>query len=177
MSEHLIISKPKPGSYPEYFEQYINIVPSDDLLAYFLSQKESVASLASSLSEDQLLYKYAEGKWSVKDLLCHVIDTERIYNYRALCIARGDKTDLPGFTENDYAIEAHADKRSKESLIAEYNAVRSSTIELFKSFDEAMLDREGLADHTKRSVRAMGYIAAGHELHHLNVVKERYLGM
>lgn len=175
MSERLIISKPKLGTYPEYFEQYINIVPSDDLLAYFLSQKETVASLAASLTEGELLYKYAEGKWSVKDVFAHVIDTERIFNYRTLCIARGDKTDLPGFAENEYAVEAHADKRSKESLIAEYNAVRSSTIELFKSFDEVMLDREGLADHTKRSVRAMGYIAAGHELHHLNVIRERYI--
>lgn len=175
MNEHLIISKPKPGSYPEYFEQYVNIVPADDLLGYFLSQKETVASLASSLSEDELLYKYAEGKWSVKDIFCHVIDCERIFNYRTLCIARGDQTDLPGFEENDYAREAYADRRSKESIIAEYNAVRSSTIELFKSFDEALLDRSGLADSRKRSVRAMGYIAAGHELHHLNVVRERYL--
>ena len=174
MKEHLVITPPKPDEYPEYFDHYIRLVPSKDLLGYFNTQPLSVSSLASTLSEDQLLYRYAEGKWSIKDIFCHVIDCERIYNYRALCIARGDATDLPAFEENDYAREAHADRRDIADIIAEYNAVRASTIELFKSFDETMLNRSGLADSRRRSVRSMGYIAAGHEIHHLNVIKERY---
>jgi uncharacterized damage-inducible protein DinB len=175
MNGHLPISPPKPGEYTVNFEQYITLVPSNDLLAYFDTQKESIASVTANLREEQLLYRYAEGKWSVKDICCHVIDCERIYNYRALCIARGDKTDLPAFEENDFAREAHADRRTIADIVAEYRAVRSSTIELFRNFDEEMLGRSGLADSRRRSVRSMGYIAAGHEIHHLNVIRERYL--
>jgi len=175
MTNHLIISHPREGEYPEYLEQYIELVPSNDLLEYFDTQKESIASVVANCTEEQLLYRYDEGKWSIKDICCHVIDTERVYNYRALCIARGDKTEFPGFEENDYARNAHADRRDIADIIAEYNAVRTTTILLFKSFDEEMLDRQGLADTRRRSVRAMGYIAAGHELHHVNVIKERYL--
>jgi uncharacterized damage-inducible protein DinB len=175
MNKHLIISPPKSDEYPEEFDQYIELVPSDDLLQYFNTQQLSVASLVAGLSEDQLLYRYAEGKWSVKDIFCHLIDCERIYNYRALCIARGDKTAFPGFEENDYVATAHADSRDITSIVAEYKAVRSATIELYKSFDDLMLLRSGIANNSKRSVRAIGYSLAGHELHHLNVIKERYL--
>ncbi|MDP4221144.1 MAG: DinB family protein [Bacteroidota bacterium] len=175
MSDHLIIAPPKPQEYPASFEQYIKLVPSKDLLSYFESQKESVASIAVNLSEEQLLYRYAEGKWSIKDICSHVIDCERVYNYRALCIARGDKMDLPAFDENEYARQAHADLRDIADIISEYRAVRASTIELYKSFTADMLDRMGSADSRKRSVRSMGYIAAGHELHHISVIKEKYL--
>jgi uncharacterized damage-inducible protein DinB len=175
MKEHLVIAPPTPDEYPEYFDHYIRLVPSDDLLVYFQTQALSVSSVAGTLSEDQLRFRYAEGKWSIKDIFCHLIDCERIYDYRALCIARGDKTDLPAFEENEYAKEANADRREISDIVAEYKAVRASTIELFKSFDETMLNRSGLADSRRRSVRSMGYIAAGHEIHHLNVIKERYL--
>ena len=175
MSEHRIISKPKAGSYPEEAELYIRVVPSNDLLGYFDSQKESVATVAAGLSEDQLLYRYAKGKWSVKDIFSHITDCERIYCYRSLCIARGEKQSLPGFEENDYAREANADKRNIESIISEYKTVRASTIELFKSFTDEMLNRVGIANESPRSIRAMGYITAGHEIHHLNVIKERYI--
>ena len=166
---------PEPAEYPEDFKQYIMLVPGEDLLDYLTTQTHSVSSMASSLSEDQLLYRYAEGKWSIKDIFCHLIDCERIYNYRALCIARGEKIALPGFEENDYAATANADLRDISSIVAEYKAVRAASIELFKSFDEAMLLNSGIANNSKRSVRAIGYSLAGHELHHLNVIKERYL--
>ncbi|MFI5263985.1 MAG: DinB family protein, partial [Candidatus Kapaibacterium sp.] len=91
MKKHLIIAHPKSGEYPEYLSQYITLVPSNDLLNYFDTQKESIASVAAQCTEEQLVYRYVKGKWSIKDICCHVIDTERIYNYRALCIARGDK--------------------------------------------------------------------------------------
>jgi uncharacterized damage-inducible protein DinB len=175
MKNYPLISHPSQDEYPEYFDQYIKLVPTDDLLDYFDSQKESVATLAATLTNDQLLYRYAEGKWSVKDIFNHIIDCERIYNYRALCIARQDKTDLPAFEENDYAREAYADRRETTDIIAEYNAVRAATIQLFRSFDESMLSHTGLSDGRRRSVRAMGYIAAGHEIHHLRVIREKYL--
>ncbi len=175
MNEHLIITPPGPDEYPEEFDHYVRLVPSQDLLGYFNTQTLSVSSLAATLSEDRLAYRYAEGKWSVKDIFCHLIDCERIYDYRALCISRGDKMELPGFEENDYAAAAHADSRDIRSIVAEYKAVRAATVELFRSFDEAMLLRSGIANNSKRTVRAIGYSLAGHELHHLNVIKERYL--
>jgi hypothetical protein len=173
--KNLVISKPTPDEYPADFDHYVKLVPSNDLLAYFDSQKESVASLASTLTEDKLHYRYAPGKWSIKDIFGHLIDCERIYSYRALCIARGEKLPLPGFEENDYAREAHADKRDKTNIIADYETVRAATISLFKGFDEEMLLRKGIANGAPRSVRTLGYLAAGHELHHLGVIKERYL--
>jgi hypothetical protein len=175
MKDHLFISRPEPSEYPEDLKHYIALAPGNDLLAYFDSQTLSVASLAGTLSEEQLLYRYAEGKWSVKDVFCHLIDCERIYDYRALCIARGDTTNLPGFEENDYAKTAHADKRDIHEIIAEYHSVRASSIELFKSFDEKIILRSGIANNSARTVRAIGYSLAGHEIHHLNVIKERYL--
>lgn len=175
MRKHLLISRPEPAEYPNELNQYISLVPGNDLLEYFDTQTLSIASLASTLSEEQLLFRYAEGKWSVKDIFCHLIDCERIYNYRALCIARGDKTELPGFEENDYAKTAHADARNIDGIITEYKSVRASSIELFKSFDDKILLRSGIANGSMRSVRATGYSLAGHEIHHLNVIKERYL--
>jgi hypothetical protein len=175
MKEHMIISRPESGEYPKDFSQYIKLVPGDDLFGYFDKQTLSVSSLAGTLSQDQLLYRYAEGKWSIKDVFCHIIDCERIYDYRALCIARADKTELPGFEENDYAKTAHADLRKIGDIISEYTAVRAASIELFRSFDEVMLRRSGIANGSLRSVRAIGYSLAGHEIHHLNVINERYL--
>lgn len=175
MTSHSIISPPETGEYPASSSEYLALVPSDDLLGYFDIQSESVATIAAGLTEGQLLYRYAEGKWSIKDIFNHVIDCERIYCYRALSIARGEKVTLPGFDENDYAREAKSDKRDIRDIVAEYKAVRAATIQLFKSFDPQVLDRIGVANNAKRSVRSLGYLAAGHELHHLNVIKERYL--
>lgn len=169
------ISRPSADEYPVEFDTYIKLVPSENLLEYFRNQKESIASIAAPLHEEKLLYRYAPGKWSIKDVFTHMIDCERIYCYRALCIARGEHKPLPGFEENDYAKFARADNRTKENIINEYKLVRASTISLFESFDEEMLNRIGIANDTKRSVRSIGYLAAGHEIHHLNVVKERYL--
>jgi len=175
MIQHQIISRPGSGEYPEEFDQYIKLVPGNDLLGYFDSQTLSITSLAGVLSEEQLLYRYAQGKWSIKDIFCHMIDCERIYDYRALCIARGDTTALPGFEENDYAKTAKADDRKINDIIIEYKAVRAASITLFKSFDESMLLQTGIANNSVRSVRAIGYSLAGHEIHHLNVINQRYL--
>jgi uncharacterized damage-inducible protein DinB len=171
----MIISHPKEGEYTPYLGAYIKLVPGNDLINYFVTQQESVATIATSLSDEKLNHRYGEGKWSIKGVFSHLIDTERIFAYRALTIARADKTELPGFEENDYVITANADDRNGADIIADYTASRRSTIELFKSFDATMLDRIGIANGTARSARAMGYAIAGHEIHHLRVIKERYL--
>ena len=117
MKKNLIISKPTESEYPKGFGLYMELVPSNDLLDYFAHPSESIAALAPALTEAQLLYRYASGKWSVKDIFAHVIDCERIYCYRALCIARGETQALPGFEENDYARQAKADERGASSHI------------------------------------------------------------
>lgn len=173
--KQLMIRRPSSDEYAPYYHRYVTLVPEEDLIGYFHSQKESIASLLESLSDEKLLYRYAEGKWSIKDVAQHVIDAERIFGYRALTIARADTNTLPGFEENDCAVTAHADDRSGKSLVDEFNAVRASTLSLFNSFSEDALVRKGVANAQPVSVRGLGYVIAGHELHHLGVIKERYL--
>ena len=120
-------------------------------------------------------FRYAEGKWTIKDIILHLIDAERIFAYRALRIARNDNTALPGFEENDYVVAANANNREYESLLAEYETVRNATISLFETFSSEDLLRLGTASNNSVSVRAIGYIMLGHELHHKNVILERYL--
>src|ERR1051325_11650856 len=141
MENSPLISRPEQSEYPENTEMYIKLVPTNDLLSYFSSQNESVETVAAGLTEDELLYRYGEGKWSIKDIFVHIVDCERIYGYRSLCIARGETQSLPGFEENDYARAADADKRDITSIIKEYKTVRASTIELFRSFDQDTLIR------------------------------------
>lgn len=120
-------------------------------------------------------YRYAEGKWTIKDIIQHVIDTERIFAYRALRISRNDATPLPGFEENDYVENTKANERGIQDLLAEFSAVRYATLFLFKSFSEEQLKRMGTASGTVISVRAIGFIIIGHQKHHQNVFQERYL--
>src|SRR5437764_12274335 len=136
--KNIIITKPQAGEYPNDFQHYFDLVPSNDLLSYFDSQTESVETLASSLDENELLFRYAPGKWSVKGVLAHVIDCERVYCYRALSFARGEKEPLPGFDENAYEVEAKADARNIGDIIDEYETTRAATVSLFQSFDEEM---------------------------------------
>ena len=120
-------------------------------------------------------YKYAEDKWTIKDMLLHIIDAERVFAYRALRFARADKTNLPGFEHDDYVVVANANGRIKASLLNEYNAQRESTIQLFSNFKDEMLMQIGVASGNPMSVRALGFVTAGHETHHCNIIKERYL--
>jgi uncharacterized damage-inducible protein DinB len=124
---------------------------------------------------DKFDYRYAEGKWTIKDIIQHVIDTERIFAYRALRISRNDITPLPGFEENDYVENTKANERGIQDLLAEFSAVRYATLFLFKSFSEEQLKRIGTASGTAISVRAIGFIIIGHQKHHQNVFQERYL--
>ena len=137
--------------------------------------KSAFLSLFEEIPEEKLNYAYAEGKWSLAEVLIHMIDTERIFQYRALCIARNDKTLLPGFDQDAYVPYSNAANRSINSLIAEYTAVRDSTISLFNSFDDEAIKRVGTASGSKMSVRALGFIISGHQAHHVQILRERYL--
>jgi uncharacterized damage-inducible protein DinB len=171
-----LVDKPAPGEYPDYAAMYIDLLPNDGLLLQHLQKNlQATKDLVQSLPAEKLLYRYAENKWTIKEVLVHIIDDERIYAYRALCFARGEKTPLPGFEQNDYAANSGANERDVNNIIEEYEAVRRSTIALFNGFADADLVKTGIANDRKASVRALGWHLAGHELHHINLIKERYL--
>lgn len=163
------------GEYGEYYKKYIDLVDTDDIndaLEYGTSQ---MIKLSNNIPPTKYDYSYGEGKWTTKESLIHLIDTERIFAYRALRFARGDKTELPGFDQDNYVPTAKGHQRSFSAIMKEYKSVRQASISLFKSFDEEMLTQVGLASGNPFSVRALGYIIAGHEIHHRNILKERYL--
>jgi len=170
------IKKPKDGEFPLYANMYIQLLPDDGLLLKHLKDNFiATKELILSLSQGKLNYRYAENKWTIKEVMVHIIDDERIYAYRALRFARNDKTELPGFEENDYAPASKAGKRKIKSILREYSALRKSTEQLFRSFDEDMMMRSGIASNNPMSVRALLYVILGHQKHHLGIIKERYL--
>jgi uncharacterized damage-inducible protein DinB len=170
------IEKPKEGEYPAYAIMYMKLVPGDGLLLKHLEDGfDRLKKLILSLSKEELLYRYAKNKWTIKEVLVHLIDDERIYAYRALCFARNEKTPLPGFEQDDYIAASNANDRTIENILQEYEAVRKATISLYEGFDEAALLRSGMANNNKATVRALGYHIAGHERHHLSIIKQKYL--
>lgn len=166
---------PQPGEYPPYYEYYIKRVNSNDVLEVLNDQLHDTSDFLKTIPSDRGAYRYADGKWSVKELINHVIDTERILAYRALRFARNDSQPLPGFEENDYARHSNADKRSISDLAEEFKLVRQANLVLFSTFDEPVLKRLGTGNNYHTSVRAILYMIAGHELHHIGILKERYL--
>jgi uncharacterized damage-inducible protein DinB len=171
-----LIDKPVPGEYPDYAAMYIDLLPNDGLLLQHLQENLHVTkNLIHSIPAEKLLYRYAENKWTIKEVLVHIIDDERIYAYRALCFARGEQIPLPGFEQNDYAANSGANNRDIANIMEEYEAVRQSTIALFNGFTGADFTKTGIANNYTASVRALGYHLAGHELHHIRLIKERYL--
>lgn len=171
----MTITKPQSGDYPSSYATYIEKVKGDDLVKILTDDLASAQKFINGIPEEKLSYRYAEGKWSIKEIMLHVTDAERIFAYRALRFARKDKTELPGFEENDYTPASNADSRSMDSIMSEFTAVRNATIELFKNLTEAQLNESGSANNKRISVRALGYSIAGHELHHIEVIRERYL--
>ncbi|MBC5993398.1 DinB family protein [Pontibacter cellulosilyticus] len=170
-----IITYPTTDEYSGYVGNYINEAKAEDLIEGLTASYSYIAGLMQGLTEEQLLHRYAPEKWSIKELLVHMLDAERIFSYRALRFARQDKTELPGFDENKYVAPSKADSRDINSILAEYTAVRTASIELFKSFDEEALSQKGVASGLEISVRAIGYTILGHEIHHLRIMRERYL--
>ncbi|RZK26331.1 MAG: DinB family protein [Hymenobacter sp.] len=153
----------------------MDLIPEGaDPLALLRQQPAELHRDLARLTEAQALMRYAPGKWTPKEMLLHIIDTERIFTYRALRFARGDAQSLPGFDENDFAANCEANDRPLSSLLTEYHAVRAATLALFGSLNAAQLDRAGLANGAPTSVRALVFITAGHERHHLAILRERY---
>ena len=169
------VSDLNKNEYKPYFETYVSKVPQMELINTLEYSKNKMLDVLKDISEEKLNYKYAKDKWSIKELLVHLMDTERIFCARSLRFARKDNTPLAGYDENEYAANSNCKHRTKESLINEYKTLRASTICLFESFTNEMLLEQGIASNSKISVRAMGFIISGHDLHHLAVLKERYL--
>lgn len=171
-----MIEKPKPGEYAPETIKYIGLMPDDGLVLEHLAEnRKATEDFILSLPADKLTYRYADGKWTIKEILVHIIDDERIYAYRALRFARNDKTELPGFEQDDYALYSGANERETSDILKEYGTVRAATISLFAGFDGQALLRSGVADGKVMSVRAAAYHIAGHEMRHINIIKERYI--
>jgi uncharacterized damage-inducible protein DinB len=176
MRKDMKIEKPGEGEYAPYAIRYIGLLPDDGLVLRHMEENlKATREFILSLPGERLAYRYAEGKWTIKEILVHVSDDERIYAYRALRFARGDKTELPGFEQDDYAAHSGANARDIEDILAEFADVRRATVSLFKGLDREALVRVGVADGKVMSVRAAAYHIAGHELRHVNIIKERYL--
>ena len=169
------LQRPALNESNDYFRLYINKVAGNDIIAALSRGQKMMEDFCKYIPSDKWDYRYAEGKWTIREVLAHIIDTERVMTYRALRIARNDKTPLPGFEQDDYTQYSNANKRSPESLLAEYMAVRAASLALFLNFDDEMFGRIGTASGYPISPRALAYIIAGHEIHHLAIVREKYL--
>lgn len=167
--------RPGPGDYSSYYEAYINLVEGNDILKILNQQSKQTQDILNSFSEHKGNYRYADGKWTVKEVVGHLLDTERIFAYRALCIARGEKKSLPGFDQNEYVKEGNFNSRELFDLNYEFRLLRESNLLLLRTFTPEMLIRRGFANESSITVYAILFIIAGHEKHHMNVLKERYM--
>ena len=171
----MTLKRPAEHESNAYFKRYINQVTGDDFLTVLENLAVSTPAMMEGWTPSQWEHRYAPGKWSAKEALMHMMDTERIFCYRALRIARNDLTPLLGFEQDDYVPYYAAEQRTAESLLDEFRAIRQATITLFRNFTDEMMDRIGTASGNPISVRALGFMIAGHELHHLQIFKEKYL--
>jgi uncharacterized damage-inducible protein DinB len=171
-----IIVKPDNTEYALFYEKYLEKVSEEKTVLNQLKENSlNFKKFLLSLSEEQLQFRYATGKWCIKDIVMHIIDVERVFLYRAMRFARKDKTPLPFFNEDDYAKEARADKIAIKSLVKEYMATRAATMAFFNNVSKPTLKNIGIASNAAMSVRATAWIICGHELHHTQVIKEKYL--
>jgi hypothetical protein len=168
------MARPLPETYPPFYETYISLVPETDVLRALSTSLQQIKQDLSYIGSDKSEYAYAPGKWTVKQVLQHVIDTERIFAYRALCIARGEQQSLPGFDENQYAEAADVSRRHIKDLKEEFLTARVSTTQLFQGFPPVVLDRSGMANQQAISVLAIGYAIVGHWRHHVSILQSRY---
>jgi uncharacterized damage-inducible protein DinB len=160
---------------PPHFMRYVEYVKGLEMMDALKTSSAQMQEFLKTVPEEKGTYRYAEGKWSIKEVLTHLMDAERIFCYRALRFARNDKTELHGFEENDYAPEANAHARTIRQLAEEMVRLRATTIDLFASCTPAMLARSGKANKAEVQVKAFAYIASGHEMHHLSIFQERYM--
>lgn len=170
----LAITSPEATEYNPYYGKYVSLIAGGDILATLTNQVDRMQSLLSRLGKDEANFSYAPGKWTVKQALGHVIDTERIFSYRALRISRGDKTPLPGFEQNDYVPNGPFEFVSLPELLEEYAAVRHATVLLFRHLRPEAWERRGTASNSEVTVRALAYIIAGHNEHHYQLLRDKY---
>lgn len=172
---HPLSEHPAASEFAPAFAHYVDRVPRGDVLRTLASQIVETTDLIGGLTEEHGGFRYAPGKWTIREMLGHMIDAERIFDHRALVIAREDPTPLPAFDEDKYALASRSDSRTLSELLAEMEIVRKSTIALFSSFDAQALSRRGIANNFEISVRTLAFIAAGHERHHVDILRTRYL--
>ncbi|WP_160723798.1 DinB family protein [Bacillus sp. USDA818B3_A] len=170
-----MVQRPEAKEFPKYYVPYVNLVPDGDLLEILKENLLKTTALFERLSEENGLHRYAAGKWSLKEVLGHMTDTERIMSYRLLRVARGDKTPLPGFNENDYIAESNFNELPIQQLIQDFTAVRQAAMTLITNLPKNTWKKTGFANNTEISAQAIAYIIAGHALHHLKIINERYL--
>ncbi len=170
-----MIKRPNESEFPEFYHTYIKQIPDVDIIEFLEKQKRLFVGLVDSIPEDQLLYRYAEGKWTIKQVIGHIIDTERIMAFRALVFSRGERQAIPGFDENEYVEKGAFNKKEITSLIDEFLTLRASNLAMIKNFDENMALKKGNANDFWFSVRSLVYIIAGHTEHHMQVIKSKYL--
>jgi hypothetical protein len=168
------IARPEPGEYNPYYDRYISLVAGTDILSTLDSQRRQTLLLLSGRNDEDGNFRYAPEKWSAKEVLGHVCDTERIFAYRALRISRGDQTPIEGFEQDDYVKNGPFARMPLEEIVEDYIAVRRATLTLFRNLEEAAWTRRGVANKNEVSVRAIAYTLAGHELHHRRILEEKY---
>jgi hypothetical protein len=172
----LVIAKPDSSEYAPYYEKYLSLVQGDDVLRILSAQIDRSLATLRGISDGRSLERYAPNKWSIREVVGHLIDSERIFGYRALRFARNDSQELPGFEQDDYIPYAHFDNRHWADLISEFDLVRRSNVLMFRGLDSEAWMRRGTANKANVTVRAIAYITAGHELHHMHIVRTKYLG-
>ncbi|MBT8274714.1 MAG: DinB family protein [Bacteroidia bacterium] len=163
------------SEYSSYFQPYIDKVEQKPLIQCLEEGKLATETFFQDIPTGKQEFRYAEGKWTPKEILLHLSDSERMFCYRAMSFARSDNANLPGYDENEFALNSNANKRSMDDIIVEFSAVRAATISLFKSFSDEALMRKGTANNNTLSVRAAGFLICGHEIHHRKVISNRYL--
>jgi hypothetical protein len=166
--------RPRPDEYDEAFERYVSRVPEADVLAALERQPAELAAALAAVPPERERFRYAPGKWSIRDVAGHMLDSERVFGYRALCIARGEKASLPGFEENDYAASAGYDRRTLASILEEFAALRASHVLMLRHVDDEAWGHVGTANGLPITPRALAYVLAGHVRHHLAVLAEKY---
>jgi hypothetical protein len=168
------IARPQPGEYAPYYDRYISLVKGEDILDTLDQQRRQTILLLSGRNDEDGDFRYALDKWSAKEVIGHVCDTERIFSYRALRIARADATPMEGFEQDDYVRNGPFAQRPLANLVEDFIAVRRATLSLLRNLDEAAWSRRGIANKNEVTVRALAYTIAGHELHHRRILEEKY---
>jgi hypothetical protein len=169
-----VTSRPKETEYAPFFAGYVSLVPEADPLAVLESQPAGLARLSSLVPADRERFRYAEGKWTIREVFGHLIDAERVFSYRAFCISRGEQVPLPGFDENVYVRHSHYDRQRLSDLVSEFAALREATLTFLRRLDDHDWEHLGTANNNPASVRGLAFIMAGHLRHHVAVLRDRY---